>query len=132
MALSNYPQSNPLFGPPALVERRDQAACESLSSMVLPARRPTGVFKETWVDDIADTSWDVFQLRRVKAGPIASNQRRSLAEILTPRKATQGRDPLQTYFSGNPAAINEVGDARLRRVGRGRGHGEIVAVRSRW
>ena len=93
MASSNYPQSPSFFGRPAPILGSDLAPDDTLSSRVSAALSPTDAFEEMWVADIVDLSLDVFQQRRVKAGPIASNHRRSLPDALVLHGKEPGERP---------------------------------------
>jgi hypothetical protein len=109
MASSNYPQSPSFFGRPAPILGSDLAPYDTLSSRVSAALSPTDAFEEMWVADIVDLSLDVFQQRRVKAGPIASNHRRSLPGALVLHGKEPGGETLsKRYVAPDPAAINKV------------------------
>jgi hypothetical protein len=68
-------QSHPLFGLPAFFEPEYKPVYDELFSRVTAAVGPTDVFEEMWQGDIVNLSFEIVQLRRVKSGLIAANQR---------------------------------------------------------
>jgi hypothetical protein len=57
---------NRLFGPPPLFESEDTNAYHELLSRIFTVVKPADIFKEFWVRDIIDLTWEVFRLRRLK------------------------------------------------------------------
>jgi hypothetical protein len=55
-----------------------------LLARVANALRPADALEEVWVRDIVDLIWEVFRLRRLKAGLIAAAAHEGVAELLSP------------------------------------------------
>jgi hypothetical protein len=102
-----------VFGPPPLLGGEDAAAYNELLVRVSAAVKPTDIVEEIWVRDIVDLAWEVFRLRRIKAGLLAAatqNEiKRVLAEYLSDADAQElarnwtlndkdARKEVQAYF----------------------------------
>jgi hypothetical protein len=55
------------LGPPPLIEGEDAPAYYQLRDRIAAAVKPRDILEEIWVRDIADLSWEVLRLRRLKA-----------------------------------------------------------------
>jgi hypothetical protein len=58
---------------PALLQGEDRAAYEKLLTVVTAALSPADVIEELWAYDVANCSWEISRLRRLKADLIAAN-----------------------------------------------------------
>jgi hypothetical protein len=55
------------LGPPPLIEGEDGAAYNQFHGGIAASVKPKDFLEEIWVRDIADLSWEVLRLRRIKA-----------------------------------------------------------------
>jgi hypothetical protein len=54
--------------PPTLASGEDAAAYAQLAASIRAAVAPANIIEEIWARDVADLTWDVVRLRRLKAG----------------------------------------------------------------
>jgi hypothetical protein len=71
-----------VFGPPPLLGGEDAAAYNELLVRVSAAVKPTDIVEEIWVRDIVDLAWEVFRLRRIKAGLLAAATQNEIKRVL--------------------------------------------------
>ena len=57
-----------IFGPPPILPGEDASAYEALLTRVSADVKPKDTIEKFWVRDIVDLTWDVFRLRKIKAG----------------------------------------------------------------
>jgi ribosomal protein L12E/L44/L45/RPP1/RPP2 len=117
VAYPDNSQSHPLFGPPAVFEPGYKTVYDELFSRVTAAVVPTDVFEEMWQRDIVDLSFEILQLRRLKTGLIAANQRRSLIDTLAPLMKDTKADALAKRFVARDAAAVEEVEQALHAAG---------------
>jgi hypothetical protein len=60
------------LGPPPLIEGEDGTAYNQLHGSITAAVKPKDFIEEILARDIADLSWDVLRLRRIKAQLLTS------------------------------------------------------------
>jgi len=85
-----YLQRSSPFGAPALVEGEDVAAYEEVLARISDAVKPQDFLEKIWMQDVADLSWQILRLRRLKAALITSAMSSVLQEIL--RKFLDGHE----------------------------------------
>ena len=71
----------PLPGP-SLVNGDDAPTYAQLAARIRAAVAPTNVIEEIWARDVADLTWDVVRLRRLKAGLFTIGASDGMAEIM--------------------------------------------------
>src|SRR5262249_60437706 len=54
--------------PPSLANGEDAATYAQLAARIRAAVAPANIIEEIWARDVADLTWDVVRLRRLKAG----------------------------------------------------------------
>jgi hypothetical protein len=79
------PQLLEILGPPPILERESLDSYNALHDRVRSAVAPADVIEELWVRDVADLSWDVLRLRRLKSKIFATQAYRGVKAILSPR-----------------------------------------------
>jgi hypothetical protein len=79
-ALSQFP----MFGPPPLLKGEDAAAYDELLARVSGNLKPSDIFEEIWVREIADLIWETFRWRRHLASFLATAITKILERILKP------------------------------------------------
>jgi hypothetical protein len=93
------------LGAPPLIEGEDGTAYHLLHGRIAAAVKPKDIIEELWVRDIADLSWEILRLRRIKA------------RLLTSRVAAQIRAYLESPCGASQAqklsAEWEVGEPRV-------------------
>jgi hypothetical protein len=62
-----------IFGPPPILPGEDASAYGTLLARVSADVRPKDIIEKFWVRDIVDLTWDVFRLRKIKAGLAAQH-----------------------------------------------------------
>jgi hypothetical protein len=77
---------------PALLQGEDRAAYEKLLTDVTAALSPADVIEELWAYDVANCSWEISRLRRLKADLIAANLHHGVEEVLKPLIRGEGLD----------------------------------------
>src|SRR5262245_58510789 len=74
----------PIFGPPPLLKGEDTAAYDDLLMRVSGHLKPSDIFEEIWVREIADLIWESLRWRRQLACFLALAIARVLERILKP------------------------------------------------
>jgi hypothetical protein len=90
-----------VFGKPALLRDEDANLYDALFSRVVAAARPRDTFEWILLKDYADLAWEVFRLRRAKAGIVNGMHKNALCFVLE-KLALQPTAALE--FHKNPAA----------------------------
>ena len=75
------PAMTDVFGKPALLGNEDANLYDALFSRVIAAARPRDPFEWMLLKDYADLAWEIFRLRRAKAGFVQSNRRNAVILI---------------------------------------------------
>jgi hypothetical protein len=68
--------------PPSLANGEDAAAYAQLAARIRAAVAPANVIEEIWARDVADLTWDVVRLRRLKAGLFTVGAGDGMTQIL--------------------------------------------------
>ena len=68
--------------PPSLADSEDAAACRELAARIRAAIAPANVIEEICARDVADLTWDVVRLRRIKAGLFRVGASDGMVQIL--------------------------------------------------
>ena len=71
-----------LFGVRPLFAGEDAAAYDQLLARISAAVKPADVIEEIWIQDVADLSWEVLRLRRLKTDLMTSSAYRGLRKVL--------------------------------------------------
>lgn len=88
----------PVFGPPPLLKGEDAAAYDDLLIRVSGNLKPTDIFEEIWVREIADLIWESLRWRRQLASFLAMAIPQVLERILQPIAQNQPVVPSGTSF----------------------------------
>lgn len=94
------PAMTDVFGKPALLRDEDANLYDALFSRVVAAARPRDTFEWILLKDYADLAWEIFRLRRAKAGIVNGMHKNALCFVLE-KLALQPRLALE--FHNNPA-----------------------------
>lgn len=96
--------------PPSLVNGEDAAAYAQLAARIRAAVAPANVIEEIWARDVADLTWDVVRLRRLKAGLFAVGASDGMTQILCglEKHAITGQLKARDWAARKPAALAEV------------------------
>jgi hypothetical protein len=98
----------PLPGP-SLVEGDDGPTYAQLAARIRAAVAPTNVIEEIWARDVADLTWDVVRLRRLKAGLFRVGASDGMAEIMRGMEGSiPARARVQGWTARDPAVVNAV------------------------
>jgi hypothetical protein len=103
------PSAVPL--PPAsLANGEDGAAYERLAARIRAAVAPANIIEEIWARDVADLTWDVVRLRRLKAGLYTIGAGDGMTQILCglEQHAITGKLRAKEWAARKPAALAEV------------------------
>jgi hypothetical protein len=95
------PAMTDVFGRPALLRDEDANLYDALFSRVVAAARPRDAFEWMLLKDYADLAWEIFRLRRAKAGFVNTMHKNALVAVLK-KLALDPRPALQ--FHKNPDA----------------------------
>jgi hypothetical protein len=71
-----------LFGKPPLLASEDANLYDAILSRAVVAARPRDPFEWMLLKDYVDLSWEIFRLRRAKAGYVNGMQRSALIQVL--------------------------------------------------
>jgi len=95
--------------PPSLANGDDAAAYAQLAARIRAAVAPVNIIEEIWARDVADLTWDVMRLRRLKAGLYAIGASDGMTQILSGLEASvMGRAKARDWAARKPAALAEV------------------------
>jgi hypothetical protein len=110
------PSADPL--PPAsLANGEDAAAYAQLAARIRAAIAPANVIEEISARDVADLTWDVVRLRRIKAGMFTVGASDGMAQILRGMEyAVKADIKARDWAARKPAALAEV-NAQLSAAG---------------
>ena len=98
----------PLPGP-SLVNGDDAPTYAQLAARIRAAVAPTNVIEEIWARDVADLTWDVVRLRRLKAGLFRVGASDGMAEVMRGLEAPiVGRAKLRGWAARDPVAVAAV------------------------
>jgi hypothetical protein len=71
--------------------------------------KPKDFLEEMWVRDVADLTWEILRMRRLKAALVASAMTRGLESILGPLIGwSKASDLSKNWALGNRRAVEEV------------------------
>jgi hypothetical protein len=76
------PAMTDVFGKPALLRDEDANLYDALFSRVVAAARPRDPFEWILLKDYADLAWEIFRLRRTKAGFVNTMHKNALVMVL--------------------------------------------------
>src|ERR1051326_5172567 len=94
--------------PPSLANGDDAAAYAQLAALMRAAVAPVNIIEEIWARDVADLTWDVMRLRRLKAGLYAIGASDGMTQILSGLEASvMGRAKARDWAARKPAALAE-------------------------
>ena len=95
--------------PPSLASGEDAAGYAQLAGRIRAAVAPANILEEIFARDVADLTWDVVRLRRLKAGLYTVGAGDGMAEILGGLEApVLGRAKAREWAARKPAALVEV------------------------
>jgi hypothetical protein len=94
------PAITDVFGKPPLLSFEDANLYDALFARVVAAARPRDPFEWILLKDYADLAWEIFRLRRAKAGIVNGMHKNALCFVLE-KLALQPRLALE--FHNNPA-----------------------------
>jgi hypothetical protein len=96
--------------PPILANGEDAAAYAQLAARIRAAVAPANIIEEIWARDVADLTWDVVRLRRLKAGLFTVGAGDGMAQLLRGMEqyAITGQLKAKEWAARKPAALAEV------------------------
>ena len=96
--------------PPTLANGEDAAAYAQLAARIRAAVAPANIIEEIWARDVADLTWDVVRLRRLKAGLFTIGAGDGMTQILCglEKHAITGKLKARDWAARKPAALAEV------------------------
>jgi hypothetical protein len=107
------------MGSPPLIEGEDGAAYHLLHGRIAAAVKPKDVIEEIWMRDIADLSWEVLRMRRIKARLLTSRVTAQIRAYLeSPCGASQAQKLSAEWEVGEPRASARVDDLLATACGR--------------
>jgi len=92
--------------PPSLANGEDAAAYAQLAARIRAAVAPANIIEEIWARDVADLTWDVVRLRRLKAGLFRVGASDGMAEIM--RGFGEYHTAARDWAARKPAAVAAV------------------------
>ena len=95
---------------PSLVNGDDAPTYAQLAARIRAALAPTNVIEEILARDVADLTWDVVRLRRLRAGVFRVGASDGMAEIMRGMDEIPilGQAKARDWAARKPAAVNEV------------------------
>ena len=107
------------MGSPPLIEGEDGAAYHLLHGRIAAAVKPKDIIEEFWMRDIADLSWEVLRLRRIKARLLTSRVAAQIRAYLeSPCGASQAQKLAAEWEVAEPRASARVDDLLATACGR--------------
>jgi hypothetical protein len=96
--------------PPSLVNGEDAATYAQLAARIRAAVAPANIIEEIFARDVADLTWDVVRLRRLKAGLFTVGASDGMAQILSglEKYAINGQHRARDWAARKPDAVNAV------------------------
>ena len=96
--------------PPSLANGEDAAAYAQLAGRIRAAVAPANIIEEIFARDVADLTWDVVRLRRLKAGLFTIGAGDGMTQILCglEQHAITGKLKARDWAARKPAALAEV------------------------
>ncbi len=96
--------------PPSLANGEDAATYGQLAARIRAAVAPANIIEEIFARDVADLTWDVVRLRRLKAGLFTVAAGDGMADILSglEQYAIRGELKAKEWAARKPAAVAEV------------------------
>jgi hypothetical protein len=96
--------------PPSLANGEDAATYAQLAARIRAAVAPANILEEIFARDVADLTWDVVRLRRVKAGLFAIGASDGMAQILggLEEYPINGQLKARNWAARKPAALAAV------------------------
>ena len=96
--------------PASLANGEDAATYAQLAARIRAAVAPTNVIEEIWARDVADLTWDVVRLRRLKAGLFTIGASDGMTQILCGLEEypINGKMKARNWAARRPAALAEV------------------------
>ena len=93
--------------PPSLANGEDAAAYAQLAARIRAAIAPANVIEEISARDVADLTWDVVRLRRIKAGLFTVGASDGMVQILRglEKYAIDGEGKAREWAARKPAAV---------------------------
>ena len=96
--------------PASLANGEDAATYAQLAARIRAAVAPANIIEEIWARDVADLTWDVVRLRRLKAGLFTIGAGDGMTQILCglEQHAITGKLKAKEWAARKPAALAEV------------------------
>ena len=96
--------------PPSLANGEDAATYAQLAARIRAAVAPANIIEEIWARDVADLTWDVVRLRRLKAGLFTIGASDGMTQILCGLEEypINGKGKARAWAARRPAALVEV------------------------
>ena len=98
-----------LFGPPPLIKGEDAAAYDDLLVRISAGVKPADILEDIWVRDVADFTWEIFALRRLKVNLLTATSHKAVKAVLLPIIGYLEADTLASDWAAQkPSAIKRV------------------------
>jgi hypothetical protein len=115
LAVQNKPteflkQSSP-FGPSPLTEGEDARQYDEIQTRLSATIKPKDFLEEMWTRDAVDQTWDVFRMRRIRAGLLTSVMSEGMDKILRQLLDwEEAHDLSKAWSARDQEAIKTVGE----------------------
>ena len=96
--------------PPSLASGEDAAAYAQLAASIRAAVAPANIIEEIWARDVADLTWDVVRLRRLKAGLYTIGTSDGIAEVMRGLERNRLSDQINRRLPNIPFLRNIADD----------------------
>jgi hypothetical protein len=98
-----------LLGPPLLIKGEDGGVYQEVAARISMAVKPKDFLEEIWVRDVADLTWEILRMRRLKAARLVSAMSSLISDILAPVLGYDGaREVSSGWELGNRQAVKDV------------------------
>jgi len=98
----------PALEPATMIAGESGAAYDDLHARVRATVKPSDVFEEMWVREIADLAWEAARLRRLKANLMRACAHEGLVEALSHLHISNYGALADRWFAGDAAAAQAV------------------------
>ena len=97
-----------LLGPPPVLLGEDAAKFAKILTRITASVKPTDAIEEIWARDVADLTWEVLRLRRLKVGLLLACAHAGLARVLRPLIGDEAEKLASAWAKREPEAMKKV------------------------
>jgi hypothetical protein len=97
-----------LLGPPPVLLGEDADRFAGILNRITVSVKPTDAIEQIWVRDVADLTWEVLRLRRLKVGLLLACAHAGLYRVLRPLIGDEAEKLASAWAKREPQAMQKV------------------------